>query len=80
MREQASHPSERLVQEWQFRREMVNYYFGVLLRLTPDDNDAYQRWRELNGKLSTALIEFRHAGDQLRNYEQKHATVSPAQQ
>lgn len=29
MREQASYLSERLRQEWQFRREMVNYYFGI---------------------------------------------------
>ncbi len=80
MREQASDPSERLVQEWQFRREMVNYYSRVLLRLTPNDNDASQRWRELNGRLSTALIEFRQASDLLRRYEQEHATVSPAHQ
>jgi len=77
MREQASYSSEWLLQEWQFRREMVNYYFGVLSRLTPHDNDANQRWRELNGKLSTELIAFRHAGDGLRSYEQGHATVSP---
>ena len=80
MREQVSYPSEQLLQEWQYRREMVNYYFGVLLRLTPYDNDAYQQWRELNGKLSTELSAFRHARDQLRSYEQEHATVSPVQQ
>ena len=70
MREQASYSSERLLQERQYRREMVNYYFGVLLRLTPYDNDASQQWRELNGKLSTELSAFRHARDQLRSYEQ----------
>ena len=80
MREQASYPSERLLQEWQYRREMVNYYFGILLRLSPHDNDASQQWRELNGKLSTELSAFRHARDQLRSYEQEHATVSPVQQ
>jgi len=80
MSEQGSYPSEQLVQEWQYRREMVNYYFGVLLRLTPHDNDAYQQWRELNGKLSMELSAFRHARDQRRSYEQEHATVSPVQQ
>jgi hypothetical protein len=79
MREQASYSSERLLQEWQFRREMVNYYFGVLLRLTPNDRDANQRWRELNGKLSTEMIAFKHARDQLLSYEQEHASVSPVQ-
>jgi hypothetical protein len=69
-----------MLQEWLFGHEMVNYYFGVLLRLTPNDNDAYQRWRELSGKLSTALIAFRYASDQLRSYEQEHATVSSPQQ
>ena len=80
MHEQVSYPSERLLQEWQYRREMVNYYFGVLSRLTPYDNDASQQWRELNGKLSTELSAFRYARDQLRSYEQEHATVSPVQQ
>lgn len=50
-----------------------------LLRLTPNDNDAYQRWRELSGKLSTALIAFSHASDRLHSYEQEHVTVSPPQ-
>ena len=77
MHKQASYSPERLLQEWQFRREMVNYYFGVLSRLTPNDNDANQRLRELDGKLSPELIAFKHATDQLRSYEQEHATVSP---
>ena len=78
MREQVSYPSEQLLQEWQYRREMVNYYFGVLLRLTPHDNDASQQWRELKGKLSTELSAFRHARDQLRSYEQEHANRKPS--
>ncbi len=73
MSEQASYLSERLLKDWQFRRQMVNYYFDSMLRLTPNDKDAYQRWRELSGKLSTALIAFRHASDQLQSYEQEHS-------
>jgi hypothetical protein len=73
MSEQDSYLFERLLKDWQFRRQMVNYYFESMLRLTPNDKDAYQRWRELSGKLSTSLIGFRHASDQLQSYEQEHA-------
>ena len=73
MREQDSYLAERLLKNWQFRREMVNYYFDSMLRLTPNDKDAYQRWRELSRKLTTSLIALRHASDQLQGYEQEHS-------
>ena len=73
MSEQANNLSERLLRDWQFRRQMVNYYFDSLLHLTPNDKDAYQRWRELSGKLTTSLIGLRHASDQLQSYEQEHS-------
>ncbi len=73
MSEQDSCLGERLLKNWQFRREMVNYYFDSMLRLTPNDKDAYQRWRELSGKLSMSLLAFRHASDQLQGYEQEHS-------
>jgi hypothetical protein len=73
MSQQDGYLGERLLNNWQFRREMVNYYFDSMLRLTPDDKDAYRRWRELSQKLSTALIAFRHASDQLQSYEQEHS-------
>ena len=79
MSKQASHPSEQLVQARQFWYEMVNYYFGALQHLTLNDDDASKRWRELNGKLSTALVEFRQASDQLRRFEQEHASVRSVQ-
>ena len=73
MSEQDSYLSERLLRDWQFRRQMVNYYFDSMLRLSPNDINAYQRWRELSGKLSTSLIAFRHASNQLESYEQEHS-------
>lgn len=73
MSEQDAYLGERLLNNWQFRREMINYYFDSMLRLTPNDKDAYQRWRELSGKLSIAMLAFRHASDQLQGYEQEHS-------
>jgi len=64
---------ERLLNNWQFRREMVNFYFNSMLRLSPNDKDADIRWRELSRKLFTGLLAFRHASDQLQAYEHEHS-------
>lgn len=60
---------EKLLKEWEFRREMVHFYSTALLRLSPDDRNARQRWRELNEKLATARIALTHAADQLQTYD-----------
>ena len=67
---------ERLLQEWAFRREMVNYYCRALRLLTPDDPDAPERWRALSGKLAAAERAHRQASVQLRSYEQEQAQGS----
>ena len=61
---------ERLLQEWAFRREMVNHYCTALQLITPDDRDAQQRWQELSKRLSAAELAFSRANAQLRGYEQ----------
>ena len=80
MREQASDPCDRLLQEWRFRREVVDSYHRALRFLTLDSRKASQRQqdrlRELNEKLSTALGALRRASDQLRICEHEHALVS----
>ena len=73
MREQNKHLQERLLQEWQCRREIVTYYSRALLLLASEDRNAYQRWQELSGKLSLAQIDLIHAHDQLQSYEQEFA-------
>ena len=73
MNEQDVYLGERLLKNWQFRREMVNFYSNSMLRLSPNDKDADIRWKELSGKLFIALLAFRHASDQLQTYEQEHS-------
>ena len=55
MDQQMSHPCDELLQQWQAKREVANYYFRALLRLRPDAPDAPQRRRELNEKVVDAL-------------------------
>lgn len=66
---------EQLLREWHFRREMVNYYSGALLRLMPDDRDAYRRRRDLSAKLSIAVLALSQASDQLQAYERHHGVA-----
>jgi hypothetical protein len=77
IREQVSDPCEWLLQEWHFRREVVDSYHRALRFLTLDSREASQRqrerMRELNEKLSTALIALRRASDQLLICEREHA-------
>ena len=80
MREEASDQCEWLLQEWHFRREVVDSYHRALRFLTLDSRTASQqqrdRVRELHEKLSTALVALRRASDQLRICEREHAMVS----
>ena len=73
MHEQDRRISEELLRQWHYRREIVNYYAGALLRLSPYDHNASQRWRELNEKLAIALIALRGASDQLQSFEQEQS-------
>jgi len=59
-------PCEELLQQWQVRRELANYYMIALLRLSPDAPDALQRRRELNEKIAFARLRLRQAGRQLQ--------------
>jgi hypothetical protein len=80
MREQASDPCEWLLQEWHFRRELVDSYHRALRFLTLDSREASQRQhdrvRELNEQLCRALVALRRASDQLHICEREHAIVS----
>jgi hypothetical protein len=84
MRTHASQPSyDRLLQEWQFRRETVDSYHRALRFLALDSRDATQRqremWRDLIEKLSIALIALGQASDQLHSYEQARELASRVQ-
>lgn len=78
MIEQTGSSYEQLLQEWSFRREMVNQYCNALLLLTPEDHDARQRWQEPSGKLASAESALRRASAQLRSYEAERALSSGA--
>ena len=80
MHEQNKQLHERLLQDWQFRRKIVNYYSRALLLLAPDDCDASQRWQELNEKLSIAQLALCHTSDQLSGYEQEFVRRKSVQQ
>ena len=70
MRQQPSDSCEWLLQEWHYRRDVVDSYHRALRFLTPDSREASQQQRErlrgLNEKLSTALIALRRTSDELR--------------
>jgi hypothetical protein len=74
-----SDPCEALLQEWHFRYEMVNAYHRASRFLALDSHEASlqqrERMRELNEKLSSALIALRQASDQLRICEQEQAVI-----
>jgi hypothetical protein len=83
MREHMDYPCQRLLQEWQLRRLMVDSYHRSLRLLPPnaaagpDSPGAPQRYRELrrelNGQLATALLALRQASNHLRHCEEEHA-------
>jgi hypothetical protein len=66
MAEQKQPPYEQLLQEWVFRREIVNHYAGALRLLMPDDPDAAQRRRALSGQLDRAEAALGQVRAQLR--------------
>jgi hypothetical protein len=71
------HPCDRLLQQWQIKREVANYYFTVLLRLMPDDCNALQRRQELSQKAFEAQLSLKHTSDQLQGCYQEYACGSP---
>jgi hypothetical protein len=79
MREHIGDPCAWLLQEWHYRREMVDSYHRAIRFLTPECGEATQRQRErtreLNEKLSAALIALRRASDQLRICEREHTSA-----
>jgi hypothetical protein len=70
MRQQASDPCERLLQEWQFRRDVVESYHRAIGFLTLDSREASERQRPalepLHEKLSHALVDLLRTSDELR--------------
>jgi hypothetical protein len=78
MGEQQRPPYERLLQEWAFRREMVNFYCRALWLLTPDDPNALERWRGLSRQLTSAEQALRQANAQLRHAQPEQTLKHPA--
>jgi hypothetical protein len=72
MSRQLRHPCERLLQQWQVRRELTNYYLMTLLRLSPDAPDALRRRHELSEKIFTAQLSLKHTDDQLQSCYQEY--------
>lgn len=66
MFQQEPDPCHELLQQWQTRRELANYYMTALLRLDPDAPNAPQRRQELNEKIFVAQLRLKHVDDQLR--------------
>src|SRR2546423_5291948 len=74
MQECTRHPCDSLLQQWNVRREIANYYFTALLRLSPDALDAVRRRQELSEKLFAARLSLKHAADQLQSCYQEHSS------
>ena len=72
MDKQMSHPCDELLQQWQAKRELANYYFTALLRLSPDASDALQRRQELNEKVFDALLSWKQVDEQLQSCYQAY--------
>jgi hypothetical protein len=64
--EQKQPTYDELLQEWVFRREMVNHYGAALRLLMPEDPDASERWEVLSGQLTGAEEALNQASAQLR--------------
>ena len=73
MQEQDEDLGARLLQEWHYRRGMVNYYIDALQRPGSDGPDREHRRRVLQEQLFLAQLAYRHASDQLQSYEQEQA-------
>lgn len=76
MSNQMSHPCSGLLQQWQGKRELANFYFTSLLRLSPDAPDAIQRRQELTEKVVEALQSWKQVDDQLQSCYQEHGRES----
>ena len=72
MSKQMSHPCNGLLQQWQGKRELANYYFTALLRLSPDTPDALQRRQELNEKVIETLQSWKLVDEQLQSCYQEY--------
>ncbi len=72
MDQQMSHPCDGLLQQWQAKRDLANYYFTALLRLSPDTPDALQRRQELNEKVIDTLLSWKQVDEQLQRCYQEH--------
>ncbi len=72
MDQQMSHPCNGLLQQWQAKRDLANYYFTALLRLSPDTPDALQRRQELNEKVIDTLLSWKQVDEQLQGCYQEH--------
>jgi hypothetical protein len=72
MDKQMSHPCDELLQQWQAKRELANYYFTALLRLSPDAPDAVRQRQEFNEKVFDALLTWKQVDDQLQSCYQEY--------
>ncbi len=72
MRERSPHPCDALLQQWNVRRELANYYFTALLRLMPNDPNAVKRREEISEKLFIARLLLKQIADQLQSCQQEH--------
>ena len=72
MDKQMSHPCDELLKQWQMKRELANFYFTSLLRLSPDAPDAVRQRQELNEKVFDALLTWKHVDDQLQSCYQEY--------
>ena len=72
MSQQLSHPCDELLHQWQEKRELANYYFRALLRLSPDTPNAPQQRRELNEQVVAALHSWQDVEEQLQGCYQEH--------
>jgi hypothetical protein len=81
MPERADDPCERLLREWHFRRGVVQSYYRAMLLQDPSGPDDIARQRELrrelNAKLTLALLGLRHISDQLQACEHERAATHP---
>src|SRR2546423_13984312 len=74
MQEHTQHPCDSFLQQWNLRREVANYYFTALMRISPDALNAVGRRQELSEKLFAARLSIKHAEDQLHSSYQEHST------
>ncbi len=73
MYEKAHHPCDELLRQWGIKRDLAQYYFTALLRLSPDDPNREEKGREISEKLFFARIALRQVADQLQSCQQEHS-------